>query len=191
MRLKQLIFCLFVAGALGLGCASGSQSSSAEDEDVSASPPSADEDTRGELPEGPEVDMGRSGEGAGDAESEAGDEADDAEADANDAQQVITRSQLDTFIEKGPSFALTQVEVAPSRDDGTFQGFQLVSMRPSAQESVGNQLQLGDIITHINGVRLEKPDDYLDAWKLLDEVSSIRIDFIRDGEAEHALWRVE
>lgn len=191
MRLKQLIFCLFVAGALGVGCASGSQSTSAEDEDVSASPPSADEDTRGELPEGPEVNIGRSGEGAGDAESEAGAEADDVEGDVEGAQQAVTRGQLDTFIDKGPSFALTQVEVAPSRDDGTFQGFQLVSMSPNAQESVGEQLQLGDIITHINGVRLEKPDDYLDAWKLLGEVSSIRIDFIRDGQPQHALWRVE
>ncbi|MFP4596997.1 MAG: hypothetical protein ACLFVJ_02020 [Persicimonas sp.] len=191
MRLKQLIFCVFIAAALGVGCASGSQSTSAEDEDVSASPPSADEDTRGELPEGPEVNMGRTGEGEGDGESKAGDEADDAGGEAKGTQQVVTGSQLDAFIEKGPSFALTQVEVAPRRKDGSFQGFQLVSMRPSAQESVGEQLRLGDIITHINGVRLEKPDDYLDAWKLLGEVSSIRIDFIRDGQAQHALWRVE
>ena len=81
--------------------------------------------------------------------------------------------------------------VEPHRINGSFAGFEIVALHPSAKRFVDPALTVGDVITHINGVRMKKPDDYLAAWKLLDDVDAVRIDFLRDGVEEQAVWRVE
>lgn len=182
---KQYLLLLVISGLVFAGCASSSgasdESSSGSDE-VSGQPPSHEEDTPKALPKGPEVDVGS-------AKVEPSEQT-GAEQDAQ-AQAVVSKAELKRFIDKGATFALQQVRVKPSRVDGEFQGFELVKWTQAAKEAVSPQLGLGDVITHINGVRIERPDDYLTAWKLLDEIGTIRVDFIRKGEPRHATWRVQ
>ncbi|QDG49756.1 hypothetical protein FIV42_03090 [Persicimonas caeni] len=189
---KQFLLLLVTVSLVWTGCASSSSAdkeSDAASESVSGQPPSAEEDTPKPLPKGPEVQLG-SAQTDGEQKAEEAVGGDDGE-DAAEAGAVVSRAELDRFIDKGPPFALTMVKVSPSRADGKFQGFEITAMKRSAAEAVAPQLVPGDIVTHINGVRMEKPDDYLNAWKLLGEVSKVRIDFIRDGEAKHAIWRVQ
>jgi type II secretory pathway component PulC len=186
-----------------LGCASSSATTSdGADEAVSSEPPSAEEDTQKPLPRGPDVEVGKArvdasdGQSADQEDETNQDEAQQNEAQQNEAQQdesaaTVSRSDVQAFMQKGPSYALTMVDVAPERSDGEFQGFKVTTMTPGAASAVSGQLQTGDVITHINGVRMQKPDDYLNAWKLLSEVTKIRIDFVRDGSAEHAVWLIE
>ncbi|MFW5967198.1 MAG: hypothetical protein ACOCV2_06750, partial [Persicimonas sp.] len=87
---------------------------------------------------------------------------------------------------------LAQVEVEPSHDaDDQFEGFRIVDFDPRAKEAVGDQIRKGDVVTHVNGERLEKPDDYHEAWSRLDGAHRIHIDLLRDGEPDEAVWRVE
>lgn len=189
---KQFVLLLITVGLAFSGCASSSsadKASDSESETVSGQPPSPEEDTPKALPEGPEVQMGKA---RAEGPSDAGEEPDGTEtAESPQSAAVVSRAQIDRFIDKGPPYALTLVKVEPARADGKFRGFKLIAMERSAAQVVGPQLVPGDIVTHINGVRLEKPDDYLNAWKLLGEVSKIRIDFVRDGESKHAIWRVQ
>jgi S1-C subfamily serine protease len=214
IRTSLLLFC--AVSLLAVGCASGASSTTDEDgsEGVSGKPPAADEDDPGQLPAGPELQLradqggskasgeeeNRPDEGGSEAQVDTGDESDEGEADGDSegeaeggqqAADTVTSEELDSFLDRGPSYALTLVEVEPSRADGAFQGFEIVSMAEPANRFVSPHLTKGDVITHINGVRLEKPDDYLAAWKQLDEVSTIRVDFIRDGASEHATWQVQ
>lgn len=192
---KQFLLLLITVGFVFSGCASSSsadKASGTDSETVSGQPPSPEEGTPKELPKGPEVQLGKSSNAEPDDAEPDDAEPDDAEsADTAETGAVVTRAELDSFIAKGPPYTLTLVKVEPARVDGKFQGFKLVAMQRSAAEAVAPQLVPGDIVTHVNGVRLEKPDDYVDAWNLLAEVSKIRIDFIRDGESKHAIWRVQ
>ncbi len=193
MFIKQYVLLLAILALVVSGCASSSGASDKSEgaaETVSGEPPSPEEDTPKQLPEGPEVDVGSAAEDA--RQQQAAGEPEQAEgADPADSGATVSRAQVDSFIDKGPPFALTMVRVKPSRDAGKFQGFEIVDLKPQAAEVVNPQLVAGDVITHINGVRLEKPDDYLNAWKLLGEVTKIRVDFIRDGESQHATWRIQ
>lgn len=195
MRIKQLAIVVATLCVVAAGCASNEASSRADStsQKVSGSPPSAQEDTPKALPKGPAVEMGESH--AQPEQTEAAEQGVEQAANTGAGSaahgEVITRQQLETFIAKGPSFALTMVRVEPARDDGKFEGFEIVEMKAGADQALAPQMGKGDVITHINGVRIEKPDDYLNAWKLLDEVSQIRIDFLRDGQAKHAIWRVQ
>ena len=104
---------------------------------------------------------------------------------------VVTRTDLDALLDRGPAYALGQVRVKASKAGGKFRGFEIVSLTPQAQSAVASQLQVGDVITHLNGVRLQKPGDYMDAWKGLKKVRAIRIDYLRKDQAQSARWNVQ
>ena len=174
-----LLSMVLVLGAFS--CAQ-TQQQVAEAEPEVGQPPADDESDRQPAPppEGPEVDMSDGGE----AETEP---AGPAPTDA----PVVTAEQVESFMSRGPSYALTVSRVEPHRVDGSFAGFEIVALHPSAKRFVDPELAIGDVITHINGVRVKKPDDYLAAWKLLDDVDAISIEFLRDGTEKEAVWRVE
>lgn len=183
---NRLFLAALAVGLLGLGAACSSAPQKA-DEAPSHSPP---EGVEPKMPEGPEVlRSGATAPAKADTNAPAG-EAGEAE-EAEEERPSVTRAQVDAFIERGPSYALTQVEVEPAREGGGFQGFQLVSAQREARNFLMPQLRVGDVITHINGIRQQKPDDYLQAWKTLANVSTIRIDFLRQSEPMNAIWKVE
>ncbi len=103
----------------------------------------------------------------------------------------ISRTRLDQLLEFGPAWGLSQVVVSPKRVDGAFQGFEITDFSPEAREVMSPPLQEGDVITHLNGVRLQTPTDYDEAWKLSRTVSTIRIDYMRDGDAVYTEWDVQ
>jgi type II secretory pathway component PulC len=174
---------LAILCAAPIGCASGSAAEGADsaEQRVAGEPPAPGELSGQGLPEGPEVLLG-----AADKEGQA---ADAAAADSDSA--VVSRAELDALIKKGPSFPLSMVQVEPARTDGRFTGFRVVEIHEFARPVLSRKLQKGDVITHLNGVRVRKPDDYLNAWKLLAEVSELRIDFLRDSQPQHAVWTVQ
>jgi len=172
-------------GLLALGCASGSTAErDAANERVSGQPPSAAEARAGQLPKGPDVLVGSMRPGEQDASAPAGEE-----TSPHDA--LISRVELNQLIQKGPSFPLSMVEVEAARSEGKFVGYRVLSIAPAAQTNLQGRLKEGDIITHLNGVRIEKPDDYLNAWKLLADISTLRIDFVRADAPTYSVWRVQ
>lgn len=104
---------------------------------------------------------------------------------------VVRRAALNELIGRGPGYVFSQVETKAVHEGQKFVGFELIAMSPTAQHAVGSAVQVGDIITHINGVQQRLPDDYLRAWKLLGEAQTVRIDLIREGEASQVSWQVE
>jgi len=76
----------------------------------------------------------------------------------------------------------------PVREDGKFRGYEIVDATPEAREAMTPQLEIGDIITHANGVEIERPGDYMEAWETFAEADRVHIDFRRDGETDRAVW---
>lgn len=102
----------------------------------------------------------------------------------------VARQLVTSFTNRGPSYALTLVEVEPVRSGNGLQGYRITSIADRARPFLP-QLRHGDVITHINGYKQERPDDFLNAWKLLEEIDEIRIDFLRDDTPHTATWSVE
>ena len=191
MDSKPLRRCLVLLSAVAVclvavpttGCASSSKQADDDNAEVGQPPSSDDPDSEpGEVPKGPSVDISDGGEGEPEDSAEA--------TPASDTSPTVTPQQVETFMQKGPPYALTLTRVEAHRINGSFAGFEIIAMHPSAKRFMEPEVVVGDVITHINGVRMKKPDDYLSAWKLLDDVDAIRIKFTRDGDEREAVWRI-
>ena len=108
-----------------------------------------------------------------------------------EGQPVVQRTQVDSFMRRGPAFALTQVAVEPVHGKSGFEGYRIASLTPSVSAFLQTQVRQGDVLTHLNGIKIERPDDYLQAWNRLKEAPVLSIDFVRDGEKMSARWQVQ
>ena len=105
--------------------------------------------------------------------------------------ESFDRFYLERLQQYGPSMILQHVHTEAVVDEGQFVGFELVSMSPTAKHYVEPRLQEGDVVTHVNLVRLEKPDDYMEAWETLDGAEEVRIDVLRNGEPTDVVWSIQ
>ncbi|MBA2663859.1 MAG: hypothetical protein H0U74_16340 [Bradymonadaceae bacterium] len=167
------LVCLLVAGCASSGTRSDSGPPVGDrptDEDAQFRPP----------PAGPDVmATGRTSSAVEDA------------GGSNAGTTSISRARLDAFIAQGPAFVFGEVDAQPLHEGGKFQGFQIVDVTTRAHTAIAPHLRVGDVVTHVNGIRLKLPDDYLQAWKGLGQAQSVRVDFMREGEKQHVTWIVE
>jgi S1-C subfamily serine protease len=176
--MKKLTVMLFVA-VLSVGCASSSGTKSDASSGPMHDPP--EDRQAAPVPDGPDTVIGEGGVPETYKAPEAKDDA-----------SVVTRAQVEEFMDRGPSYVLTVVTVDPSRNDsGNFVGYQIVDVTQQARDVMMPQLRVGDVVTHVNGVRLEKPDDLIAAWKALKQVDVAVVDFTRQGEPMQASWTIE
>ncbi len=92
---------------------------------------------------------------------------------------TISRKSLDSVLLRRPGYVLSRVQMEEVLKQNKFIGWRLTSF-PADWDKTG--LQPGDVVTELNGVALEKPEDLWSAWMSLAEASEIRIGFERDGK---------
>ncbi len=90
---------------------------------------------------------------------------------------IISRRRLDATLALGVGNFLTSVEVKPALQGNAFIGWQILRY-----DSVWVDLLPGDVVTAINGKRIETPDQVHRLWLSLSEASQINIVAQRDGE---------
>lgn len=174
--MKKLLIVAVLAGGLS-ACASNK---SKPDESVNEPPTGAEAEVA--MPKSaPIVRADNAPAAGGTVEAEGG----------ADESTAVSRAELDAFLDKGPPYVLTIVTFEPVRRDGAFQGFQIVEVTREAREFITPQMRVGDIVTHVNGVRILKPDDLTQAWRSLSKADSVRVDFLRKSDPMHALWVVQ
>lgn len=79
---------------------------------------------------------------------------------------------------------LRLVEVEAETRSGSFLGWRLVSL-PESQPS-WLDVAVGDVVTAINGMSVERPEDAQQIWEMLQVASEVRIDLLR-GEEERSV----
>lgn len=92
---------------------------------------------------------------------------------------TVPRKALDAVLLRRPPYVLSRVQMEEVLKQNKFIGWRLTSF-PAEWDKTG--LQPGDVVTDVNGVALEKPEDLWTAWLALSEASEIRIGFERDGK---------
>jgi hypothetical protein len=102
----------------------------------------------------------------------------------------LSRVEVDrVLVTQGPPWVLRRViceEVL--RNDGKFSGWRLASV---PDEWSGIDLKPGDVVTRVNGLPLETPDEAWEAWKSVAGAAELKITVMRDGAARQVTLPID
>jgi hypothetical protein len=103
----------------------------------------------------------------------------------------IARSTFVAALERGPSWLIQNVTVRPVLLDRMFYGFQLVSLFPEDANRQRLPIQAGDIVQQVNGLPIERPDQFMEVWQSLSTADHLSIRVIRDGRPLMITWLIQ
>lgn len=106
-------------------------------------------------------------------------------------REYVSESDVEQLMRRGPSYVFRAVTVEPVKRDGSFRGYRIVEASEAARRVMQPQLEVGDLVQTVNGVSIERPGDYMEAWKKLKERTVLEVEFRRDGETHEAHWVVD
>jgi type II secretory pathway component PulC len=91
----------------------------------------------------------------------------------------LKRAEVKATIAQGLGAFLQNVTVEdyPVMHDGKFYGFKIKAINPDW----GVDLRPGDVVTKVNGIVPERPEEADAALRTLDRASSLKVEFERDG----------
>jgi type II secretory pathway component PulC len=94
----------------------------------------------------------------------------------------LRRAQVKETIAQGLGMFLQNVTVEdwPVMHDGKFYGFKIRTINPAW----GVDLKPGDVVTRVNGVVPEHPEEADAALRSLEKAASLKVDFEREGKAK-------
>ena len=93
----------------------------------------------------------------------------------------VGRQQLVHLLGASPGAFFAHVEIEAAFDGGRFVGWRLADL--PGQRPRWLDLRTGDVVTAINGLGVERPDDALRIWETLQVASEVHIEYRRQGEA--------
>jgi hypothetical protein len=102
----------------------------------------------------------------------------------------IARADVDHVLTtQGPPWVLRRVVTEEVlRHDGKFAGWRLVGL---PEEWRGVDLKPGDVVARVNGLPLETPDQFWEAWKSVARAAELKIDLTRDGVARQVILPID
>jgi type II secretory pathway component PulC len=103
---------------------------------------------------------------------------------------VIRRSTIRSVLAAGPGAFLQKVSVDdhPVFSAGRFHGFRITALE--AESFRGVDLQPGDVVTRIEGMPIEHPEEAIAAFDALQVASELRVDYERDGVPRMLRYRI-
>jgi len=102
----------------------------------------------------------------------------------------IARSTVRDVIAQGLGTFLQHVEIAdqPVLAGGKFHGFRIAALRDAFWQGV--DLKPGDVVVHVNGFPIERPEQAQIAFESLDVASELRVDYERDGQPRELVYAI-
>ncbi len=103
---------------------------------------------------------------------------------------TIRRSVIRTVLAAGPGAFLQKVAVDdhPVFSEGKFHGFRIAALQ--ADSFRGVDLKPGDVVTRIEGMPIEHPEEAIEAFNALQVASELRVDYERDGVPRMLRYRI-
>jgi len=93
---------------------------------------------------------------------------------------AVGRAFLDHVLEEGPGWLLEKVPVDEVVVAGKFVGWKVLEL---PAEWSGGELRPGDVVTRLNGMTLETPNEFWSAWTTLGVASELKLEYRRGEEA--------
>jgi type II secretory pathway component PulC len=97
---------------------------------------------------------------------------------------TLRRSAVLDAVARGPAVFLQRVELddRPVFDAGQFHGFRIAALRGDPSFWRGVDIRPGDVVTRVNGLVIQRPDDASMAMQTLEVASELVVDFDREGQ---------
>jgi hypothetical protein len=102
---------------------------------------------------------------------------------------AVARPDLLDVLGRSVGDFLRLVEVEQELGDGGFVGWRITSLPQRTPAWL--DVQRGDVVTAVNGMPVERPDDAQAIWETLQVASEVRIDLTRAGERRSVRIPVE
>lgn len=102
----------------------------------------------------------------------------------------LARVEVDRIlVTHGASWFFRQVMIDPvMRRDGKFSGWRVVGL-PADWSSV--DVRPGNVVTRINGLTLERPEEFWEVWASVAKTAEVKIDLMRDGAARQVIIPID
>ena len=103
---------------------------------------------------------------------------------------TISRDALRAQLALGIGRFLQQVRSEPVVAHGHWQGWRIVSLFKGRDDVHVSVLQVGDIVTHVNGKSIERPEDFKTVWDGLNDAKELVLDIVRDGQSSRLRYSI-
>jgi type II secretory pathway component PulC len=101
----------------------------------------------------------------------------------------VPRAAVDAALKAGLGRFLANVEVEPQLEKGKFVGWKIVELRGAMWDGV--DIKVGDVVTRVNGFKIEREHEANAAFKSLAVASEIRVSVIREGTPTEIRFAIE
>jgi type II secretory pathway component PulC len=104
---------------------------------------------------------------------------------------VLARSSVKIVVSQGLGMFLQQVDLddQPALTDGKFRGFRIAALHGSRFWS-GVDLKAGDVVTGVNGLPIERPEQAQAAFDSVAVASELRVTYDRDGQPRELVYKI-
>jgi type II secretory pathway component PulC len=115
----------------------------------------------------------------------------DAQPAAEGPEHVLSRSAVHAAVAQGLGAFLQHVELddKPVFVAGKFRGFRVTVLHDPAFWR-GVDLKPGDVVTRINGLPIERPEQALKAFESLETSGELRVSYERGGEPRELVYPI-
>jgi type II secretory pathway component PulC len=105
--------------------------------------------------------------------------------------RTLKRSAVHEAVTRGLGAFLQHIELygQPVRVDGKFHGFRIAALHDATFWS-GVDLKPGDVVTAVNGLPIERPEDGKNALESLEGARELRVSYERDGKPMELVYPI-
>jgi hypothetical protein len=99
----------------------------------------------------------------------------------------LSRAEVERVLRQGPPWLLRRVVPEEVIVGGKFVGWRLLSVPGDWTIDLKN----GDVVTKVNGLSIERPDDLWAAWMQMQSAVELRIAYERDGKPREIVMPID
>lgn len=102
----------------------------------------------------------------------------------------IDKAAFTATLAQGPQRFIAGLQVRPVMEGRTFRGFELIATRPDSPLAGSMNVRSGDVIVSVNGIPVERPDQFMKAWEGLAKAAHIDVKLRRAGNQMVYRWTI-
>lgn len=95
---------------------------------------------------------------------------------------TITRAALRAELARGIGRFLQNVKTEAVLSHGHFVGWRMLALFPKRPDVHVQGIRPGDVLIRVNGVSVERPEDFKSVWDTLDTAKELVLEIERDGQ---------
>jgi len=99
----------------------------------------------------------------------------------------LARREVEHVLRQGPPWLLRRILPEEVIREGKFVGWRMLSL----PEDWKVDLKTGDIVTRVNGLAIERPDDLWAAWMQMQSAVELRVSIEREGQPRELVMPID